>query len=83
MEGASRVQDIVGPTFGDFKKSKPNSKGFRVVHFKAKKSEARRVSMSQEAYKAVVAYQDELRAPDDQVMLPPAAGPDPTINQAR
>ena len=39
--------------------------GFRVIHFKSKKSKAREVLISKLAYDAVAAYQEELKAPDD------------------
>ena len=50
---------------------------------KAKKSKARKVLISKLAYDAVIAYQKELKAQDDQVIFPPADGADKTINHAR
>ena len=55
-QGALRLEDIVGPTFAEFKRIQPNSEGFRVMHFDAKKTTARHVPFDQVAYDAVEAY---------------------------
>ena len=56
-QGALRIQDIVGPTFKDFKNIMPDSDGFRVMRFIAKKTTARKVPFNNDAYEAIVAYQ--------------------------
>ena len=50
FQGALRIQDIVGPTFGDIKRIEANAQGFRKVHFIAKKSNARNVLIDNETY---------------------------------
>lgn len=71
FQGALRIQDIVGPKFKDFIHLKPDDKGLRLKHFQAKKSTARSVYFNQDALDAVVSYQEDIKAGDDDVMFKP------------
>ena len=77
-QGALRLEDIVGPTFADFKRIQPNSEGFRVMHFDAKKTTARQVPFDQDAYDAIEAYQKEINAKNEDIMFPPGQSRDST-----
>ena len=77
LKGALRIQDIVGPTFKDLKQCNPNENGCRVMHFKAKKSSSRSVLFDKEVYDAVIDYQRQIKAKDEDVMFPPGCGTDP------
>ena len=77
-QGALRLEDIVGPTFADFKRIQPNAEGFRVMHFDAKKTTARQVPFDQDAYDAIEAYQKEINAKDEDIIFPPGQIRNPT-----
>ena len=62
----------------DFKRIQPNSEGFRVMHFDAKKTTARQVPFDQDAYDAIEAYQRKINAKDEDVVFPPGQSRDPT-----
>ena len=48
------------------------------MHFKAKKSSARLAVFDKEVYDAVIDYQHEIKAKDEDIMFPPGLGSDPT-----
>ena len=78
FEGALRIQDIVGPTFSEFTGPKANREGFRLIKFVGKKTTAREILYPKETIEAIAAYQTERGAKDDDIIFPPASGPDKT-----
>ena len=77
-QGALRLEDIVGPTFADFKRIQPNAEGFRVMYFDAKKTTARQVPFDHDAYDAIESYQRKINAKDEDIVFPPGQSRDPT-----
>jgi integrase len=77
-EGALRLQDAVGLTFGDIVKRKPDKYGERRITTAAKKTDSRKISIPSEVYEAVKRYQQALGAKDSQVMFEPSKGKEPT-----
>ena len=82
-QGALRIQDIVGPKFKDIKRLRSDADGLRIMHFKAKKSSTRDVHFDEEAYDAVISYQESINAGDNDVMFKPNEQGDPARYQQR
>jgi integrase len=76
-DGALRIQDAVGLTFGDITKVKLDASGYRHIDIVGKKTYGRRISIRQPVYDAVKKYQDYLGAEDSKVMFEPGAGTNP------
>ncbi len=56
-DGALRLQDAVGLTFGDITQLQPDVHGERHITLAAKKTTSRRVSIEKQVYDAVKRYQ--------------------------
>ena len=74
---ALRIQDAVGLTFGSITQLKPNKEGYYSLNIVGKKSSARNVMIDETTIAAIKAYQDEIRAKNDDIMFPPGYGRNP------
>ena len=74
---ALRIQDAVGLTFGQVTQLKVNKSGFRKLKLVGKKTTGRTVLVDQHTFEAILAYQQEIEAEDEDEMFPPGDGHDP------
>ena len=76
-DGALRIQDAVGLTFGDIILVKPDANGHRYIDIISKKTKERTITITEPCYTAIKRYQEELSAPNTQVMFKSTVGDDP------
>ena len=75
---ALRIQDAVGLKFAEITKVKANKEGFRKINLVGKKTSGRPIIVDQETVDAILIYQKERKAGDDDVMFQAGDGVNPS-----
>ena len=76
-DGALRIQDAVGLTFGDITLVQPDQDGLRYIRIDAKKTISRKIKFKQLTYDAIKRYQEKEGADDSRVMFQSTSVDDP------